>query len=1290
MADNTSDAQLDFLLEVLQATADSNGDAQVVYPLLADNTDKLNGRLAEVLRDWATSKLAELEADYTKYLAADIGNFSNLIQQFPLGDKASTMEIAITGYEVVLTVFNRDAFPKAWATTQNNIGNAYRDRIEGEKAQNIEDAIACFQQALRVYTFEAFPYDWATTQNNIGNAYVNRIKGEKAQNIEEAIACYQQALRVFTFEAFPIEWATTQNNIGNAYRDRIKGEKAQNIEDAIACYKQALRFRTFEAFPYDWARTKNNIGNAYVNRIKGEKAQNIEEAIACYQQALRFRTFEAFPYDWAMTQNNIGAAYGNRIKGEKAQNIEESIACYQQALRVYTFEAFPIEWASTQNNLGNTYRDRIKGEKAQNIEEAIACYQQALRVYTRDAFPIEWATTQNNIGAAYGNRIKGEKAQNIEEAIACYQQALRVYTFEAFSYDWARTQNNLGIAYGDRIEGEKAQNIEEAIACYKQALRVYTFESFPIEWATTQNNLGIAYIDRIKGEKAQNIEEAIACYKQALRVYTFEAFPYDWARTQNNIGNAYGDQIKREKAQNIEEAIACYQQALRVYTFEAFPIEWARTQNNIGIAYGDRIEGEKPQNIEEAIACLQKALRVYTFEAFPIEWASTQNNIGNAYRDRIEGEKVQKIEDAIACLQQALRVYTFEAFPIEWASTQNNIGNAYRDRIEGEKAQNIEDAIACLQQALRVFTFEAFPQKYLDTNNNLGFAYQDAQNFPEAYKAFDAAIKTVEFLRDEINSGSGVEEDKTKLAEQYNRSYRGIVETCLKSNKSTEAIEYVERSKTQNLVEKIISGDLKTIFPVDVVTKLEQYRDEIAAGQYQIQQGKAENPTVLAQRLQQLRQQRNDLQDQYLPIGSSFNFDKFHNKNLDDHTAIVQFYITRNKLLTFIFTRQTEQPIVWQSESQDFEELLNWANRYWRDYNTKKYDWQNDLSNRLHSLAEIISIDDIIEQIPERCDRLILIPHQFLHLFPLHALPINSKQGEATSKILMNRFPAGVSYAPSCQLLQLAQTRKRFDFTHMFAVQNPTGDLSYANIEVEVIKNYFNAADTDVLVENAATKAAIDSKPLNTFHCVHFSCHGYFNYEEPGKSALILADARLSPAPAELNPEQYLPLDDNEVIDLDKCLTLDAIFALKLEQKLEQCGLVTLSACETGLIDYTKISDEYIGLPSGFLVAGSPAVVSSLWTVNQVSTALLMIKFYQNLLKPMSLAVALNQAQLWLRDATVEELLDWAEQLTQELELANNFKEEVEEYFDLFDNEETPFDSPFHWAAYCAIGQYYL
>ncbi|WP_208346574.1 tetratricopeptide repeat protein, partial [Aetokthonos hydrillicola] len=254
---------LEFLLQVLQATSESNGDPQVVYPLLEENIEKLDYILPEVLQSWAKDKLAEVETDTAEYIAGVIGNFSNLIGQFPLGDKASNMEIAIAGYEILLTVYTRTAFPQQWATVQNNLGTAYSNRIDGDKAQNLEKAIAAYSQALEIYTRTAFPQQWATTQNNLGNAYRNRIDGDKAQNLEKAIAAYTQALEIYTRSAFPQDWATTQNNLGNAYSNRIDGDKAQNLELAIAAFSQALEIYTRSAFPQKNVETLFNLGLAY-------------------------------------------------------------------------------------------------------------------------------------------------------------------------------------------------------------------------------------------------------------------------------------------------------------------------------------------------------------------------------------------------------------------------------------------------------------------------------------------------------------------------------------------------------------------------------------------------------------------------------------------------------------------------------------------------------------------------------------------------------------------------------------------------------------------------------------------------------------------------------------------------------------------------------------------------------------------------------------------------------------------------------------------------------------------
>ncbi|OKH58393.1 hypothetical protein NIES2130_15095, partial [Scytonema sp. HK-05] len=140
----TPDTQLEFLSQVLKATAESKGDAAVIHPLLEANIDKLDMGFTQVLQSWAMATLPDLETETAQSIAGNIGNFSNLMRDFPLGNRAENLEIAITGYEIALTVFTRERFPIKWAITQNNLGNAYSNRIRGERAENLEIAISCY------------------------------------------------------------------------------------------------------------------------------------------------------------------------------------------------------------------------------------------------------------------------------------------------------------------------------------------------------------------------------------------------------------------------------------------------------------------------------------------------------------------------------------------------------------------------------------------------------------------------------------------------------------------------------------------------------------------------------------------------------------------------------------------------------------------------------------------------------------------------------------------------------------------------------------------------------------------------------------------------------------------------------------------------------------------------------------------------------------------------------------------------------------------------------------------
>jgi CHAT domain-containing protein len=919
------------------------------------------------------------------------------------------------------------------------------------------------------------------------------------------------------------------------------------------------------------------------------------------------------------------------------------------------------------------------GERAENIEIVITGYEIAAKVFWETKSLQNWATTQYNLGNTYCERIRGNKSENIELAIHHYLAALSIQNRDDYPKQWALTKNSLGTAYLERIQEEKAKILELGIKCFYEALTVHTKTEFPQEWANIKTNLSEVYRNRILGEKAENIEKSIKYGLAALEVYSYEYFPDDWGKTQINLGNAYAHRIRGDKADNLEKAIHYLSSASETIKREKFPQEWAKVQNNLGATYLHRLRGNKSTNREEAITYLSIALEVFNRSDFPEVWARGQNSLSLIYTYRIQGDKQENLEKAICYSLSALEVLSRKVFPQYWAESQQNQGLAYYLAYHHSKQskdidkEKLKSAIFCFCRALEVRTYEAFPQDHINTQFCLGIAYREASQWIEAYNAFFAAINSIESLRNEITYGSDREEDKQKLAEDWNNLYGCMVEVCLKLDNATEAIEYVERSKTRNLVELILTRYRHTIFCTEVVAELDRLRDEIVSGQYELQNATAEDPTALAQQLQQLRQQRNELQDRYLRIGSGFQFDPCR-LALSDRTAIVEFYITTDKLLVFIITNQTQQPIVLSPDLINPNKLANWANSYLKAYSNKKSHWQRRLTTRLDLLAKILHIDEIVEQIPTECDKLILIPHRYLHLLPLHALLLTEDSS------LFDRFPGGVSYAPSCQLLQLAQTRQRPEFTHLFAVQNPANSgkpLSYADVEVEAIQNYFNARN--IFKKELATKEAINDTSLTAVHCAHFSCHGYFNGTEPRKSALLLADSQLNSAPTQPDAENYLILEKGSVLDLNKCLTLDSIFTLNLEQ----CRLVTLSACETGLIDFQNTSDEYIGLPSGFLFAGASSVVSSLWRVNDLSTAFLMIRFYQNLQKGVAVALALNQAQLWLKNLTKGDLETWSEN---QLQLKPAVRMGLRHRLYKLEEDAQPFKSPVYWAAFSAIG----
>ncbi|HEY0020814.1 MAG TPA: CHAT domain-containing protein [Longimicrobium sp.] len=1052
----------------------------------------------------------------------------------------------------------------------------------------------------------------------------------------------------------------------------------------------AAMFAEFGAILYEYPR---------------EHRMGVEIAIAAYEAALDIQTRESLPSDWAATKLNLGAAYAKRTLGDHAENLERGIAEFSAALAVYTRSGFPEEWAETQANIGVGYLMRVKGERAENLELAIACLQAALEVLTRDSFPISWAQAQNNLAQAYSSRIRGERAENLEHAIASCEAALEVYQRETFAVDWAKMQHNLGSAYSNRIRGDRAENVERAISYYRAALTVYTREKLPVDWAMVQNNLGVAYLNRIRGDVAENMELAIAAEEAALEVRTRDTMPVEWAATQNNLGNAYKSRVRGDRAENMELAIAAYEAAMEVRTRGALPESWAGMQNNLGAVLINRVVGDRAENLERAIEAHRAALEVLTREAFPLEWARTQNNLGGAYSLRVGGDRAKNLAHAVAASEAALEVFTRESLPLAWASTQYNLGVAYISRSRENSGEDLARGLAAFHAALEIYTPTADPVECLRVASRLGQTAMEHGLLETAREAFRAAVEAVERNREEVLD----EERRNEIVTDAIGVYARMVECCIRTDVPDQALAYAERSKARGLAELLVGSTLEPSgdVPEELLRELRTLQRRVPALRRQLSSltlsaihvedafvvtsdvpaGNAgEDREVLAlqnwraQFTHKLNQSQSRLDEVLTDIGRydpafrltqsipPVSFRDIQDLGNQHEAAVVEWYFAVDALYAFVLNPGAERPSVISYSKPELDRFLAWLETYLigeAGYYTGADAWEARLHERLEELAGVLKMSEVLASVSPQVDALILIPHRLLHILPLHSI----RPDAASPLTLLDRFQRGVRYAPSTLLAQLADRRHRPNFRHLFAVENPTLDLPFADVEVADLRKSFPAGD--VLSHAGATVGAVrENASLRVAHCAHFACHARFDLSQPLRSALQLADGEIS---------------------------LGNVFELPLEN----CRLATLSACETGLTDLGSSTDEFVGLPGAFLFAGAQCVVSSLWSVDDLSTALLMMRFYEMLSEhnagypapPASLPAGkhsisstLGTAQRWLRDVRGRELRTWVLERLPRLDAPARETMLIELTDRAWSDEDRPFENPFHWAAFVAVG----
>ena len=119
----------------MQAEQDSKGDIKVIYPMMEQREHLLNARFAEILQQVSQKLIIGENSQTISSIIGLIENLSDHISEFPSGNRADNIEIAITGYQIVLN--NREPGSEKWTKTQNNLAVAYNNRVNGSRAENV-------------------------------------------------------------------------------------------------------------------------------------------------------------------------------------------------------------------------------------------------------------------------------------------------------------------------------------------------------------------------------------------------------------------------------------------------------------------------------------------------------------------------------------------------------------------------------------------------------------------------------------------------------------------------------------------------------------------------------------------------------------------------------------------------------------------------------------------------------------------------------------------------------------------------------------------------------------------------------------------------------------------------------------------------------------------------------------------------------------------------------------------------------------------------------------------------
>lgn len=485
--------------------------------------------------------------------------------------------------------------------------------------------------------------------------------------------------------------------------------------------------------------------------------------------------------------------------------------------------------------------------------------------------------------------------------------------------------------------------------------------------------------------------------------------------------------------------------------------------------------------------------------------------------------------------------------------------------------------------------------------NTLGRLKELNGSLDDAEQLYTKAIDQMESLRGNIR----LDEMRMSFGRDKYQVYENMVNLKLAKGDKHAAFQFVERSKSRTLID-LLEKNLETVWDTGAdesprLQRIRKIREELNIFYSRLNEVGATARAAAADTITQdeISRREQELVELLREVGSEKSgwatlqsmkipsIDEV-NEMLRPDEVLVEYYTIGDRFQAFVIGHKTLHVVrdltTTKAVRTSLQRLTFQLGKFYLapDY-VQKHITDKLLRATQHHLHELYT--QLIEPIKDYIGggSLVFVPHHLLHYLPFQALYDGTNY-------LIDSFD--IARAPSTSVLKVCRDKK-IQKTEQDLVLAVADEMTpHINEEVEALRKLLPKGLFFVGSEAREDKLR---RYGQTAGKLHIAAHGIFRADNPMFSSLRLGDS-------------WLNLFD--------------IFNLQLGAEL-----TVLSACETGMSAVWE-GDELLGLARGFLYAGTPSLVVSLWTVNDRSTALLMQHFYEGLQNGISKAAALQDAVL--------------------------------------------------------------